>query len=262
MNEIVKYHNDFNKIKLPSFTEQEQNILCGMLTKIKESQTDDSIKFTPQELQKFSTENLTNKALGEMLIVLREKFFKADFTILIEDKERDLIGKEIVNLFQSFKLWYQSNDYEYSNLQSVEMTVNPRFKYLVNEITANFTAFELAEFIAISGKYTKTLYRLLKQYRSTGKAYFEWEEFKRIMDIPQNYLMHNIDKWILKPAIKELTKERTLFDQLRVPFENLTFEKKKVSARGRGGKVIGIKFIFKPENIKIQTIERQEKLSN
>ncbi|MCW1316580.1 hypothetical protein OLO84_00920 [Campylobacter jejuni] len=28
MSDIVKYHNDFNKIKLPSFTEQEQNLLC------------------------------------------------------------------------------------------------------------------------------------------------------------------------------------------------------------------------------------------
>ncbi|EAI7238623.1 replication initiation protein, partial [Campylobacter upsaliensis] len=35
MSEIVKYHNDFNKIKLPSFTEQEQNLLYGILLKIK-----------------------------------------------------------------------------------------------------------------------------------------------------------------------------------------------------------------------------------
>ncbi|MCV3431932.1 replication initiation protein [Campylobacter lari] len=257
MSEIVKYHNDFNKIKLPSFTEQEQNLLCGILTKIKENKTGESVKFTSKELLSFSTENLTNKALVGMVTTLREKFFKADFTILIEDKERDLIGKEIINLFQSFKLWYPKDDYEYANLKGVEMSVNPRFEYLVNQLTANFTSFELAEFIALSGKYTKTLYRLLKQYRTTGTAYFEWEEFKRIMDIPENYEMHNIDKWVLKPAIKELSKERTLFDQVRIPFKNLAFEKKKIKARGRGGKVVGIEFTFKPENIAIQKIENE-----
>ncbi|HEG0265069.1 TPA: replication initiation protein [Campylobacter coli] len=258
MSEIVKYHNDFNKIQLPSFTEQEQNLLCGIISKIRENPINQSIKLTPQELIKFSTENLTNKALGDMLFMLRNKFFKADFMILIEDKERDFIGKEIINLFESFKLWYDKKDTEFKHLLEIELKVNPRFEYIVNEITKNFTGFKLEEFIALSGKYTKTLYRLLKQYRTTGKAYFEWEEFKRIMDIPEDYEIHNIDKWILKPALKELTKERNLFDQIRVPFKNLAYEKEKQKGtRGRGGKVIGITFTFKPENIQMQKLENE-----
>ncbi|EOJ1902067.1 replication initiation protein [Campylobacter coli] len=258
MSDIVKYHNDFNKIQLPSFTEQEQNLLCGIISKIRENPINQSIKLTPQELIKFSTENLTNKALGDMLFMLRNKFFKADFMILIEDKERDFIGKEIINLFESFKLWYDKKDTEFKHLLEIELKVNPRFEYIVNEITRNFTGFKLEEFIALNGKYTKTLYRLLKQYRITGKAYFEWEEFKRIMDIPEDYEIHNIDKWILKPALKELTKERNLFDQIRVPFKNLAYEKEKQKGtRGRGGKVIGITFTFKPESVLMQKLENE-----
>lgn len=258
MNEIVKYHNDFNKIQLPSFTEQEQNLLCGIISKIRENPINQSIKLTPQELIKFSTENLTNKALGDMLFILRNKFFKADFMILIEDKERDFIGKEIINLFESFKLWYDKKDTEFKHLLEIELKVNPRFEYIVNEVTKNFTGFKLEEFIALSGKYTKTLYRVLKQYRTTGKAYFDWEEFKRIMDIPEDYEIHNIDKWILKPALKELTKERNLFDQIRVPFKNLAYEKEKQKGtRGRGGKVIGITFTFKPESVLMQKLENE-----
>lgn len=258
MSDIVKYHNDFNKIQLPSFTEQEQNLLCGIISKIRENPINQSIKLTPQELIKFSTENLTNKALGDMLFILRNKFFKADFMILIEDKERDFIGKEIINLFESFKLWYDKKDTEFKHLLEIELKVNPRFEYIVNEVTKNFTGFKLEEFIALSGKYTKTLYRVLKQYRTTGKAYFEWEEFKRIMDIPEDYEIHNIDKWILKPALKELTKERNLFDQIRVPFKNLAYEKEKQKGtRGRGGKVIGITFTFKPESVLMQKLENE-----
>ncbi|EAI8930296.1 replication initiation protein [Campylobacter coli] len=260
MSDMVKYHNDFNKIQLPSFTEQEQNLLCGIISKIRENPINQSIKLTPQELIKFSTQNFTNKALGDMLFILRNKFFKADFMILIEDKERDFIGKEIINLFESFKLWYDKKDTEFKHLLEIELKVNPRFEYIVNEVTKNFTGFKLEEFISLNGKYTKTLYRLLKQYRTTGKVYFEWEEFKRIMDIPEDYEIHNIDKWILKPALKELTKERNLFDQIRVPFKNLAYEKEKQKGtRGRGGKVIGITFTFKPENIQMQKLEHESK---
>ncbi len=144
----------------------------------------------------------------------------------------------------------------------VHITLQSRFYDMIINKKFGFTAFELAEFAELSGKYTKTLYRLLKQFRTTGKAYFEWEEFCRIMKIPQDYRQSEVDKWVLKPAIKELTKERTLFDQVRVPFKNLAFEKKKISARGRGGKVVGIEFTFKPENIEIQKIENQNKLSD
>ncbi|RUK33390.1 replication initiation protein, partial [Campylobacter coli] len=77
-----------------------------------------------------------------------------------------------------------------------------------------------------------TLYRLLKQFRTTVKAYFEWEEFSRIMKIPENYLQIDIDQRILKQAIKELSKERNLFDQFIVPFKNLAYEKEKTAGRG------------------------------
>lgn len=36
-NAIVKYDNDSNKIQLPSFTEQEQNLLFSIVSRIKET---------------------------------------------------------------------------------------------------------------------------------------------------------------------------------------------------------------------------------
>ncbi|EGK7523457.1 replication initiation protein, partial [Campylobacter lari] len=220
----------------------------------------------PKDLMGFSEKNLSNREITEILNSFEEKFFKADFTIIVKDEVRNLIGKMRVNLFNHFVIWKETRtdwDMEigdglfWQEFTRIDIEVNKHFEYLVNQLTANFTSFELAEFIALSGKYTKTLYRLLKQYRTTGTAYFEWEEFCRIMDIPEKLAMCDIDKRILKPAIKELTKERTLFDQVRIPFKNLSFEKKKIKARGRGGKVVGIEFTFKPENIAIQKIENE-----
>ncbi|HEF9773162.1 TPA: replication initiation protein, partial [Campylobacter coli] len=230
MSDIVKYHNDFNKIQLPSFTEQEQNLLFLIFARIKEKGIDNVVNLYANDFK--INEKLSNSKeyLTENINSLKYKFFKANFKQIIETRT-EVIHK-YVNLFETMEIHYVKRNpddgYDESTLfNRITLKINPDFAYLVNQLTTNFTAFELEEFIALSGKYAKTLYRLLKQFRTTGKAYFEWEEFCRIMDIPQDYRQSEIDKRILKPAIKELSKERNLFDQVRVPFKNLAYEKEK-----------------------------------
>ncbi|EOI2126012.1 replication initiation protein [Campylobacter jejuni] len=254
MSEIVKYHNDFNKIQLPSFTEIEQDLLCGLMVKLKEEKG--KVTFYPWDLRNILKSSYDNNSLMEFASSLKRKFFKADFTIIEKTTrgEKEVEAHKTINLFTEFAIYVYASS---KDLESIEIQVNPRFEYILNQLTANFTAFELSEFIALSGKYTKTLYRLLKQFRTTGKAYFKWEEFCRIMDIPENYRQIDIDQRILKPAIKELSKERNLFDQIRVPFKNLAYEKEKTAGRGRGGKVSGISFTFKPESVLMQKLENE-----
>lgn len=259
MKEIIKYHNDFNKIKLPSFTELEQNLLFRIISKVKESE-DEYIFIETKEIRKWvQKRDLSNYELYQKLKKLRNNFFKADFTIIRKTPipEKNLVREEEIttNLFKIFWIsairMLDESDYvtkeNFSELEGITLQVNTEFAYLINELTANFTAFELEEFIALSGKYTKTLYRLLKQYRNTGYLKMEWDEFVRVMDIPEKLKQCDIDKDILKPAIKELTKERNLFDITRIPFENLTYTKLKGKGRGRGGNVIGIEFSFKKQ---------------
>lgn len=260
MSDIVKYHNDFNKIKLPSFTEQEQNLLFLIFAKIKEKGINNVINLYANDFK--INEKLSNSReyLTENINSLKYKFFKANFKQIIETKTE--VIHRYVNLFETMEIHYIKRNpydgYDESTLfNRITLKINPDFAYLVNQLTTNFTAFELEEFISLSGKYAKTLYRLLKQYRTTGKAYFKWEEFCRVMDISEKLAMRDIDKSILKPAIKELSKERNLFDQVRVPFKNLAYEKEKTSGRGRGGKVSGIVFTFKPENIQMQKLEKE-----
>ncbi|MBH0293972.1 replication initiation protein, partial [Helicobacter pylori] len=67
----------------------------------------------------------------------------------------------------------------------------------------------------------KTLYRLLKQYKSTGILSVEWTQFRELLDIPKDYDMTNIDKFVLKIALKELRKI--------YPFEHLSYKKERRS---------------------------------
>ncbi|RDU51375.1 replication initiation protein [Helicobacter sp. MIT 00-7814] len=257
-NVIVKYHNDFNRIQLPSLTEQEQNILFSILAKIKNNNDNKPIRLFTEDIITGSV--ISKEHFTAIINSLKTKFFKASFMQIIET-DTEIIDSNF-HFFNTMDIHYQKKNQDdgYDNSKIfyyIDLLVNPRFEYLVNELTANFTAFELTEFISLSGKYSKTLYRLLKQFRSTGKAYFEWQDFMERMDIPSDYNMCNIDQRILKPAIAELRKPRNLFDKERIPFEKLQYTKLKNKGRGRGGKVVAIEFTFKPQ---VQEIQESKEL--
>lgn len=265
MNEIVKYHNNLNKIQLPSFTEQEQNILFTILHKVQNKNTESIRLFREDILQGIEFQSWEH--LTQVIDSVKNKFFKANFQYIVETQTT--IIDTTINLFKKMEIHYTKRNPNDGHDKSklflhIDLQVNEEFEYILNKITANFTRFELAEFINISGKYAKTLYRLLKQYRSTGFLKIEWAEFIRIMDIPECYNMCDIEKQILRPAIKELTKERTLFDSRRIPFENLQYKKIKGNGRGRGGNVIGIEFSYTPQIKEAQelTKEQQPQINN
>ncbi|EFK9836621.1 replication initiation protein [Campylobacter jejuni] len=259
MSEIVKYNNDFNLLPMPELKAIQMDMFMAIisLTKDKKENTPFLKKFFNPDKRK--------------IIIPQKKFIKL---CRLNDSKMDY--KEIffaiddcLKKLCNFLISYQKDErtiynfvcFEEANIiaDEVHITLQSRFYDMIINKKFGFTAFELSEFVSLSGKYTKTLYRLLKQYRTTGKAYFEWEEFCRIMKIPENYRQIDIDQRILKPAIKELSKERNLFDQIRVPFKNLAYEKEKTAGRGRGGKVSGISFTFKPENIQMQKLEHESK---
>lgn len=52
--------------------------------------------------------------------------------------------------------------------KTVEIELSNNFEYILNKLSANFTTYELAEFTAIRSTYAKTMYRLLKQWRTKG----------------------------------------------------------------------------------------------
>ena len=235
--DIVKYNNDFNLLPMPELLECEMDFFMAIVSNFKGNEKSRMVEI---EVKKFA----------DMCNFYRDSRF------------------EILKNFKSFafkilnhKIYYKTENAEYAfvcfeklqlnGTKSIKIKIQEDFCEMLTNYKLGFTRFELAEFVNLSGKYTKTLYRLLKQFRLTGKMRIQWDEFMRIMNIPQNKQIGEIDRDILKPALKELTKERNLFDQKRTPFKNLAYEKiKEKGTRGRGGKVIGIEFSFKPETLK------------
>ena len=95
---------------------------------------------------------------------------------------------------------------------------------------------ELKEFISLKSSYVKEFYRRMKQFKSTGKWNISLEDFKRIMDVPVNYRMCDIDVWVLKPIQKELE------DKFKLKVKKIYSKK----SRGRPS-VSGFEFTFSKE---------------
>jgi len=119
--------------------------------------------------------------------------------------------------------------------KTVTASVNEKYRYFLNDLTRNFTRFELQEFVSLDSKYSKTLYRLLKQYRTTGLFIINLEEFKRLISAPKSYSNKYLMDKIINPSIRAL----------KPYFNNLSCEVQYEAKRGRPVK--GYKFAFTPE---------------
>ncbi len=249
-NKVVRYSNDLNKINLSSLKEQEQNLLFEILLRINDHGTA-PMSFTVMQLKNMIFKNNTLSEVTSLVKSLKDHFFSLNFTQLLDDGEREVY--RTMNLFSVMEI---EIDKKTKNLKMLTLQVAEPFAYIINELTGNFTRFELAEFVMLQSKYSKTLFRLLKQYRTSGWAQFNWEDFLVLMGIPKSYQISDIEKRILKPVVKELNWDGGQADMFKdlsshgvdhPAFRNLVYEKVR-SKSGKGRKVIAIRFMFDPEN--------------
>ncbi|PUD63414.1 replication initiation protein [Helicobacter pylori] len=245
------YHNNANKVNLGKLSEREANLLFAIFQRLKD-QGNTLIRFEPQDLRrmlgiKISYDNLTRTARS-----MWNKIKTADFW-----EVRDIIvnGRECVSEknYMLFQVCEIVSDKETREFLYMDIQLNTGYNYLLNNLGmgGQYTSFKLLEFQRVRGKYAKTLYRLLKQYKSTGILSVEWSQFKELLDIPKDYDMTNIDKFVLKIALKELHKI--------YPFEHLSYKKERRSHDKR--KVTHIDFYFEQlpegENKKQKQADKQ-----
>ena len=191
MNEIVKYKNDFNNQELRKFTAEELNLLMTILHKVRDN-GNKILNFSFNELKKLIRleKNMTIKEFSKTIMNVNKKLLALNYTFQSEE----LIIQ--FALFQEFVI--------NTKTQNLTIAVSERFKFLLNEFEpGNWTRFELEEFVRLKSSYTKEFYRRIKQFRSTGFWSVNLDEFKRLMDIPVNYRMCDIDVKVLKPIQKE-----------------------------------------------------------
>ena len=239
MNEIVKYSNELHELKFNSLTEAQQNVFFTLLQQFR------STNGYTLELDYYKVFKLANIAESgsyrkEILAKLRHI---QTFTFMYETNNKGDLAQEII--FPKIE-----TDSE-NRVLKIKVSKNFKDRYIDSPLKG-WTRYELAEFVNLSGTYAKTIYRYLKQFRAQGWWHVKYKDFKELLEIPESYQACNIDQQILKPAIKELSSERNLFDQRRTPFKGLMIKKIK-----SGRNIEALEFYFEPQ--KISDIERDEK---
>lgn len=232
MNEIVKYDNYMNGLKFSGFSTVDFNFFMALCSRMRDKDINE-LMFTFEELRNITGyKQASVKKFVSDLERMNEKLMKMTCKIRTETKTIMFV------LFPTFITDAEN--------QTLTIAVNERFKFILNEILKNFTRFDLDEFVQLDSKYSKNLYRLLKQFRTTGKYQVGIYDFREKMDCPESYSNKYVMNLIIKPSLQEL----------QAYFENLSCTVQ--YARKRGRPVTGYIFTFKPESNGIRTICNQK----
>lgn len=231
MNEVVKYSNELHELKFNSMNEAQQNVFFTLLQQFR------------------NTDSYTLELDFNKLFELAQIAQGTNYRKEILNKLRQI--QTITFMFQINDLGDLQQDVIFPSMRTdtqnrrlfVKVSKGFKDRYISSPLKG-WTRYELAEFVGLSGTYTKTIYRYLKQFRSSGRWRIRYDDFKELLGIPNSYRATNIDQQILKPALKELSAERNLFDQRRTPFEKLVVKKHK-----KGREIEALEFCFVPQPV-------------
>ena len=224
MNKIVKYDNYMNSLRFTGFTTTDFNFLMALCSRMRDKDIN-KITFSFAELRSITEYKKSNsiKQFVTDLEHMNEKLMRVIYKIKTENKIIMFV------LFPTFEIDMEK--------QELTVAVNEKFKFILNELIKNFTRFDLKEFIKLDSKYSKTLYRLLKQFKTTGIFEIKLDDFRKKMDCPVSYSTKYIMDKIIKPVLKEL---QNYFQDLQCTVQY---------AHKRGRPVEGYIFTFTPEQI-------------
>ena len=231
MNEVVKYSNELHELKFNSMNEAQQNVFFTLLQQFRNTdgytlELDFNKIF---ELAQIANNSSYRKEILNKLRQIQTITFMYEINDL-GDLQQDVIFPSIRTDTQNRRLF-------------VKVSRGFKDRYISSPLKG-WTRYELAEFVGLNGTYTKTIYRYLKQFRSSGRWRIRYDDFKELLGIPNSYRARDIDKQILNPSIKELSAERNLFDQRRTPFAKLVVKKHK-----KGREIETLEFCFMPQSV-------------
>ncbi len=191
--QLVRYDNKMNQLNFHDFTEREMNLFFAVVAKVK-GKDDQEVEFTFEQLYRMvqNASNLSAEQFAEELVSMNTKLMRLNYSFHIGHTRGAFV------LFPGYEISAEK--------ETLVVQVNKKFTYLFNHLNAEFTQFELREFISLKGRYTKQLYRQLKQWRQVGTYSALWDEFKEVMDIPSTYPTKEITRVILNPAVNRINK--------------------------------------------------------
>ncbi|MGX7015163.1 replication initiation protein [Vagococcus silagei] len=224
-NELVKYHTELNTIPLRKFSPVEMNLFFSIVSRMRDK-GEQTVRFSFDQLKDLSDYKATaNSRFIDDIYSTYDKILSLRFG----KRSANGLDRSMFVMFTQFEIVGDSDD-PYVDIKLFEKAIP-----LLNSLD-EWVRYSLKQFNELQSSYSKTMFRLLKQFRTTGYAYFSKDEFIELLDIPKSYRESDINKNVFKPIKEELTPL----------FRGLLIRKK--YGKGRGTPVIGYQFAFKPES--------------
>lgn len=205
--DLVKYHNDINKLKMGNLDEKELELFFALCVELKDI-GEDEVKINIREFKrKYNIANKNNIRFEKYMETVVNKFL--DTRIIIKTKNKLDIG----NFFTRFTLDFDVN--------TLFVQINRSYLYLLNNLVEMYTQFNFEDYQNLKSKYAKRLMPKLSQWNGTKKIEYKKDELYEILGATESYKtdISSFNKRILKPATSELRK---IFYNLKIkPIKNI-----------------------------------------
>lgn len=223
-NELVKYDPELNTIPLRKFTPVEMNLFFSIVSRMRDK-SGQIVRFSFSQLRELSGYKPdANTRFEDDVQRTYEKLMQLHFG----RRSKSGLRRELFVMFTRFDINGDADE------PYVDIEIYPKALFLLNDLE-RWVRYALVEFRNLNSGYSKTLFRLLKQYRTTGYAEFSKDDFTELLDIPKSYRESDINKKILTIAREELAP---LFRGLQIT---------KKYAKRRGRPVLAYIFRWTPE---------------
>ncbi len=224
--EIIKYHNDMNKVSFAGFKEKELDLFFSICQKMKDNGTNE-ITFSFSDLRKLS--QYSNRSIERFYSDLDRVYKKMLELNLKYEDDKEL--RRFV-LFSRYIIKKEK--------QLIIIKASEDFEYILNKLIGTFTKFDLVDFVSLKSIYSKNMFKLLKQWESKKYIKYKVQELRYILGVPTNYSTSNFNDRVLKPILKELP----------IYFKDLNLEKIKT-----GRKITHLKFTWSSKKHEIKEAE-------
>ena len=199
-NFIVVKHNDIIQKTQHALTEQQQNILLYVVSHIEK---DDS----PEKVYTFYVRDFCrafniDDTSGYYYETLKKDIIEIDNQTMIMEKDNEYIRLRWLNVL---RIGESEGGYiKYNFTQDI--------RPYVYELKERFTRYKVKYTMAISGRYGKKLYELLKSYQHlTTEKHFDLDKLKFLLDAENYNRFPDFRRYVLEPAVNEINKYTDIY---------------------------------------------------
>lgn len=164
--------------------------------------------------ERFRNENYTEDEIHIHKDMFRKLLKQSKLTF---DNEIDLIlnmPNKVIRISKDgnklgFMSVYDYIDYDYEEEEYIIKFSSQIIPFL--KVNSEFAEFRIDDMLKLKSKYSVRMFEMCCKYRNQKYRTMNIEVFRKIFDVPKNYRMSEIDKYILSKSIAEIN-EKTNFN--------------------------------------------------